>query len=140
MTILVAVSRDHTRERVLDVAVRLAGAFGQDLYIVHLIEDESPPSDPSQIREELRQRVLDENVVATVAVEPVGPTLARAGTEFGQALLELAADVDVTHIVMGHTPKGFLADAARGNTAFTVADAAHVPVTIIPEPAVDPAA
>jgi nucleotide-binding universal stress UspA family protein len=133
VTILVAVSRAHTRDKVLDVAVRFGEAFDRELYIVHLAEVETDTNDPSEIREELRQQVLEENVVATVAVESVEPTLARAGAHLGEQLLALAADVDISHIVVGHRSKGVIEDLTQGNTAFTVADDASVPVTIVPE-------
>lgn len=133
MTILVAVSRDHVREKVIDMGLRLGKAFDQELYVVHLLDDDNPTTDPSQIRAELRERVLGENVVATVAVESVDPALVRAGPRLGRELLDLAEDDDITHIVVGHTSQGLVDNITRGNTAFTVADAAPVPVTIIPE-------
>lgn len=132
MTILVAVSRTHVRDRVLDTAISLGEAFDQDLYIVHLVEDGARPDDGG-IREELRQRVLHENVVATVAIEPVDASLARSGPRLGQTLLEFADDTRIAHIVVGHSSKGLLGGLTTGNTAFTVADTAPVPVTIVPE-------
>lgn len=140
MTILVAVSRAPNRDKVLDMAIRLGNAFDEDLHIVNLIEDQSPTDNPRQIRQELRQRVLQENAVATIAVEPIDGTLVRAGPRLGRELLDLAAEDDVTHIVVGHSSKGLLGDITQGNTAFTVADTAPVPVTIVPENASDPAA
>jgi len=138
MTVLVAVSRSPSRDDVLDMAIRLGKAFGEELYIVNLIENQSPTDDPWQIRQELRQRVLQENVVATIAVEPVDGSLLRAGHRLGQELLDLATEDDVTHIVVGHSSKGLLGDITQGNTAFTVADTAPVPVTVVPEDASTP--
>ena len=138
MTVLVAVSRAHTREKVLDVAIRLGNAFGEELYIVHLFENGSETDGASQIREELRQRVLDEGVVATVAVKPVHTGLARAGPRLGHELLDLAAGSDVTHIVVGHDSGGLVGDITRGSTAFSVVDTASVPVTVVPDTS-DPA-
>ncbi|MEF8783497.1 MAG: universal stress protein [Haloarculaceae archaeon] len=132
MTVLVAVSRAHTRNRVLDMGIRLGEAFGREVHIVHLIEGEGGSTDPSQIREELREYVLAENAVATVAVERVEPTLGRPAKQFGEKLLEVATEIDASHIVVGHTPQGVLDDVTRGTTAMTVADAAPVPVTVIP--------
>ena len=138
MTILVAVSRSPNRDDVLGTAIRLGRAFGEELYIVNLIENQSPTDDPWQIRRELRQRVLRENVVATIAVEPVDGSLLRAGPRLGRELLDFAAEDDVTHIVVGHSSKGVLGDITQGNTAFTVADTAPVPVTVVPEGASTP--
>jgi nucleotide-binding universal stress UspA family protein len=132
MTILVAVSRTHLRDNVLDVGISLAQALGRELYVVHLVENGSPDT-PSQIRKEIRERVLEESVVATVAVEPVDTALVRTGSRLGRKLLDVAADAEASHIVVGHTSRGLLGDVTEGSTAFTVADTASVPVTIIPE-------
>lgn len=138
MTVLVAVSRAPIRDSVLEVAIRLGKAFGEELHIVNLIENRSPTDDPQQIRKELQQRVLRENVVATVAVESIDGSLRRAGPRLGRELLDLAAADDVTHIVVGHSSKGLLGDITQGNTAFTVVDTAPVPVTVVPENASAP--
>jgi K+-sensing histidine kinase KdpD len=133
MTILVAVPRTHSRDRVFDVGVRLANALGEDLCVVHLVEGDAQVDTASQMREEIRARVLEENVVATVEVEAVEPSLGRTATQFGTELLELAADREPTHIVVGHSSQRSVADVARGTTAFTVAEEATVPVTIVPD-------
>jgi nucleotide-binding universal stress UspA family protein len=133
MTVLVAVSRSHTRQRVLDMGIRLGEAFGREVHIVHLIQESGDSADPSQIREELREYVLAENTVATVAVERVESALGRPATQFGEKLLEVATEIDASHIVVGHTPQGVIGDVTRGTTAMTVADEAPVPVTVLPE-------
>jgi nucleotide-binding universal stress UspA family protein len=132
MTILVALSRRHVREHVLEVGIRLARALGRELYIVHLVEGTEQTGGPSQIRRELQARVIDENVVATIDVETVDSTLARTAPQFGEELLALAADREVSHIVVGHTAKPVIEDLTQGTTAFTVVDDATVPVTIVP--------
>jgi len=132
MTLLVAVSRTHTRGNVLDAAVGLGETLGKELYIVHLLEGGNA-SDASQIREQLRAHVLEDDIVATVVVEQVDDTLSRPGPQLGRTLADVAADAGATHIVVGHTPKGLVDDIAQGSTAFAVADSVSVPVTIVPE-------
>lgn len=133
MTVLVAVSRSHTRNRVLDMGIRLGEAFGREVHIVHLIEESDDSADPSQVREELREYVLAEAAVATVAVERVESTLGRPATQFGEKLLDVATEIDASHVVVGHTQQGVIDDVTRGTTAMTVADKAPVPVTVVPE-------
>ncbi|MBX0346987.1 universal stress protein [Haloarcula pellucida] len=132
MTILVAVANDAVSEEVLDTAVKLGEAFDAELYVVHLLDDHLADAEAKRVRDMLRDRLADETVVATVALEHVGRSNAREGTRIGQELLEVAADVDITHIVMGHEPKGLRGRLASGDAAFSVVDAASVPVTIVP--------
>ncbi|MFC7027732.1 universal stress protein [Halomicroarcula sp. GCM10025710] len=104
MTILVAVAPDPVSEPVIDTAIRLGEGLEEELYVVHLLDEEMADAAAKQLREELRQRLADESVVATVALEYVGRSSRRNGKRIAR-LLELATDVDITHIVMGHRHK-----------------------------------
>ncbi|WP_254273952.1 universal stress protein [Haloarcula marina] len=132
MTILVAVADDTISAPVIDTAIRLGEGLGQELYVVHLLEEEVADSEAKHVRDRLRERFADETVVATVALEYVGRTRTRSGPRIAAELLELAADVDITQIVMGHEPKGLAGRLTAGDVAFAVVDAADVPVTIVP--------
>ncbi|MFC7021409.1 MULTISPECIES: universal stress protein [Haloarcula] len=133
MTILVAIAPDAVSDDVLDTAITLAEGLDEELYVVHLLEEELADAGARQLREELRQRLGDAPVVATVALEYVGRSGRRNGTRVAQELLELAADVDITHIVMGHRHKGLKDRLTGGTAAFAVLDTVSVPVTIVPE-------
>lgn len=133
MTILAAVTNDAVSEGVLDTAVRLGDALDEELYVVHLLDDQLADTEAKQVRDMLRDRLADETVVATVALEHVGRSGTRKGTRIGHELLEVAADVDISHIVMGHEPKGLRGRLASGDAAFSVVDAASVPVTVVPD-------
>lgn len=133
MTILVPVAEGPLRDRVLDTAIELGRALVEDLYVVHLTDDEVADGPAKQIRDEIRDRVQSADIAATVALEHVGHGLARTGSRIGQEVTELAADVTVTHIVMGHTSKGLLEGLTQGSVAVAVVDAADVPVTVVPE-------
>lgn len=140
MTILVAVAEDAAQEAVLDVAVALAKGLDQDLYVVHLVDAATADAEAKRVRDATRERVADANVVVTVALEHVSHSGTRPGNRIGQELVDLAADVDISHIVMGHASKGWLARLREGDTAFAVVADADVPVTIVPngsETAVD---
>ncbi|MBX0321621.1 universal stress protein [Halomicroarcula sp. F13] len=132
MTILVAVANDAVSDGVIDTAVRLGEALDEELYVVHLLDDQLADAEAKRVRDMLRERLADETVVATVALEHVGRSSTRKGTRIGEELLEVATDVDISHIVMGHEPKGLRGRLASGDAAFSVVDAASVPVTIVP--------
>ncbi|MBV0923559.1 universal stress protein [Halomicroarcula limicola] len=131
MTILVAIDDDHASGEVLETAIRLGRGLDEELYVVHLVSDEFADAEAKQVRDEIRERLVDEAVVGTVSLEHVGRSGPRPGTRVGHELLEVAADVDITHIVMGHESKGLAGRLASGNAAFAVVDAANVPVTIV---------
>ncbi|WP_229109563.1 universal stress protein [Halapricum desulfuricans] len=139
MTILVPVASGPLRDRVLETAIELGAAFGEDLYVVHLVDEETADGTAKRVRDEIRERVRSADIAATVSLEYVGHGLARAGPRIGQDVIELAADVTVTHIVMGHTSKGLLEELTRGSAAQAVIDAATVPVTVVPDAAETPA-
>ena len=133
MTLLVPVADGPLRERVLAVAIDLGTALDQKLYVVHLVDSEVADSEAKQMRDDLRESLEGAPIPATVALEYVGHNGPRAGPRIAQEILELAADVDVSHIVMGHTTQGLLGGVTRGSTASAVIDDATVPVTIVPE-------
>lgn len=133
MVLLVPVANGPLRDHVLDIAVELGEALGQELYIVHLVENEVADGDAKAMRDELRSKLEDDGITATVSLEYVGHSGARPGPRIGQEILEIAADVDVSHIVMGHSTHGLLQEVTRGSTAMSVVDNATVPVTIVPE-------
>lgn len=132
MTILVAIDHDVMQDAVLNVAIDLAKGLDQELYVVHLVDEANADSTAKSVRDRIRERIDGENVVATVALEHVSHSGARSGKRIGQALVDLASDVDITHVVIGHASKGVLQQLTQGSTAFSVVAAVDVPVTIVP--------
>jgi len=132
MTVLVPVASGPLRDRVLDTAIDLGRALEENLYIVHLVDDETADGTAKRVRDEIRDRVKSADVAATVSLEHVGHGLARSHSRIGQDVIELAADVTVSHIVMGHTSKSVLGELTHGSAAQAVIDAADVPVTVVP--------
>ena len=134
MTILVAVADDEASSRVVDTAVRLGKGLSQPLYVVHLIDDADADRAAERMRDALNDRLADEPVDATVALEYVGRHSRRPGARIAHELLEIAEDVDITHIVMGHEAKGLRGRLRSGDAAFAVVNATAVPVTVVPRP------
>jgi nucleotide-binding universal stress UspA family protein len=132
MTILVAVADDPIRERVLDTALELGRGLDQELYILHLVDSASADTDARRLRDEVREYVANADVATTVSVEQISHTGPRSGTRTAQELLDAAADVHISHVVMGHASKGLLGNLKDGSTAFAVADRADIPVTLVP--------
>lgn len=135
MTILVPVATGPLRSEVLDTAIELAECFDQELYVVHMVDDNDADSGAKRVRDDLRAELADVDVAVTVSLEHVSRRDLRQGSRIGQEVVDIATDVGITHIVMGHRSRGTLAGLTRGSTAFSVADQASVPVTVVPESA-----
>lgn len=132
MTILVAVADDHARDQVLAVATELGEGLDRELHVVHLVADPTVDADARRVRDELRERTSDAAVASTISVEYITHQGGRSATRTAKELLDVAADVDISHIVMGHLRKGVVENITQGNTAFAVVDESTVPVTIVP--------
>jgi len=134
MTILVAVADDETSDRVIDTAVTLGAALATPLYVVHLVDDTDADRAAERMRDSLADRLDDEPVEADVALEYVGRHSRRPGPRIAHELLEIAEDVDITHIVMGHEAKGLRGRLRSGDAAVAVVNETTVPVTVVPRP------
>lgn len=133
MSILVAAANDTVRDRVVQVAVELGKALDRELRVIHFADDSIDDAAATAVGDELRQRLLGEDVVATVTVERIEKAHGRPNARIGAELVKLAAATRASHIVVGHSSKEFVENLAKGNTAFTVADEAQVPVTVVPD-------
>jgi len=134
MTILVAVSDDGMQDAVMDTGVRLGRAFEQELYVVYVTEEETASTRARKIRDELRAALEDRDVSFSVAIEHVEHANPRSGRAVGKQLADIASDVDIAHVVVGHRSKALLSRLVSGDVAFTLAETAEVPVTVVPDP------
>jgi nucleotide-binding universal stress UspA family protein len=132
MCILVAVASDSASTAVVDTAVHLAEMADQELYVVRLVDETVADGTAQQLKDDIRDRMRGSGVVTTVAVEQIGWSSRRPGSAVGSELLDVAADVDASHIVMGHEPKGLSGRLREGDAAFVVIESADVPVTVVP--------
>lgn len=133
MTVLVAVGDDSISGQVLDVAAGLGRALGEELYIVHLTEQEQATADQREIRDEIHDQLDGRDIEFDVGIEYVSHDRTRTGKGIGRQLAEIAEDEAITHIVIGHRSKALFERLRQGDTAFTVADTANVPVTVVPD-------
>ena len=137
MAILVAVTDDGRFKTVLDVAVRLASGLNQELYVTHITETPSASSEERAFRDDVRTVLSEATVPFEITLEHLDRDGFRSGSTIGKQLLELAAGVEVEHIVLGHRSKNRMIAVREGHTSFVVAREAGVPVTVVPE-GVDP--
>ena len=133
MGILVAVSDDDRFGTVLDVAVRLAEALDQKLYVTHVTQNEDATGEERAFRDDVRSYLSEASVPVEISLEYLDRSARRSGTAVGRQLGDLTTDVGIDHIVIGHRSKDRLTSIREGHTGFAVAERAAVPVTIVPE-------
>lgn len=132
MTVLVPVADDSDSEVVLETAISLASGLGEELYVVHFVGATVDDGTAKRLRDDLREHLADASVVSTVSLEHVGRLRSREQRQIGQEVLDLAAEIDASQIVMGHQPKGISGRLWSGDAAFAVVESATIPVTIVP--------
>jgi nucleotide-binding universal stress UspA family protein len=132
MTILVAAANDSLRERVVTVAVDLGRQLGEELHVVHLVDDSVSDADVVRFRTSLEERLATAPVVSTISVERLDYSTGRPRQQIGEALADLATEDGTSHVVVGHESKELVETLTKGNTAFAVADESEVPVTVVP--------
>lgn len=134
MTVLVAVTDDGMAEAVVDTGVRLGRAFEEELYVVYLTEDETASAETRAIRDDLHDDLQSRDVEFSVGIEHVEHVTPRSSRAVGKQLADIATDVAITHVVVGHRSKARLERLVSGDVAFTLAETADVPVTVVPDP------
>ena len=132
MAILVAAANDSLRERVLEAAVDLGQRVGEELHVVHLVDDTVSDADAGRLRASLEEQLATEPVVSTITIEPLDYAAGRPHQQIGEALADLAAEHDASHVVVGHESKELVETLTKGNAAFAVVDEVQVPVTVVP--------
>ncbi|QSG02970.1 universal stress protein [Natranaeroarchaeum sulfidigenes] len=133
MTVLVAVADDEVSAGVVDVASKLGSCLDEELYVVHLTENEYANADERQVRDDLREQFEGKDVAFEVAIEHINRSGLRTSAAVGRQLADLADDVSINHVVIGHRSKSWLGKFTEGHTALVVADGVEVPVTVVPE-------
>jgi len=133
MTILVAVAADERRADVIGEAVRLGRALEEKLYVVHLSAENGATVETRNLLDALREELISRGVEFSVDIEQVDTSSTRSATALGQRLAALAAEEPITRVVVGHESKDVLERLFAGDVAFTLAEAASVPVTVVPD-------
>jgi K+-sensing histidine kinase KdpD len=133
MGILVAIGDDDRFEAVLGVAARLAEDTDQNLVVAHVTAEASATGDDRSFRDEIRSALSKVDVQVDISLEHLNRDGLRSGAAIGKQLVDIATDVGIDHIVIGHRSKNRLAELRDGHTGFVVAEEASVPVTIVPE-------
>jgi K+-sensing histidine kinase KdpD len=132
MSVLAAVSDDDGFETVLTIAMRVAAGLDQDLRVAHITAETDASSNERAFRDDIQAFLSEADIPTEVSLEHLDRSGLRSGTTIGKQLAELAEDVGISHIVIGHHSKNRLTTVREGHTGFVVANEAAVPVTIVP--------
>ncbi|WP_298816253.1 universal stress protein [uncultured Roseibium sp.] len=126
----------------VEFAVGLAKAGGAGLVLAHVLEW-SPYTflTPTEIEERHARRNEELERAQTAVLEPVLTKLAGTGLEvaselryghIAETLIKIAEEEGVDHLVIGRTGHSKLSSRIFGSVAGSLAQAAPVPVTIVP--------
>lgn len=126
----------------LDFAITLAKASGAELVIAHVLEW-SPYSflTPTEIEERHKRRTEELERAETAVIKPVMGKLEDEGVtakcvlkygHIAETLNMIATDEGVDQIVIGRNGHSQLSSRLFGSVAGSLAQAASVPVTIVP--------
>ena len=140
--IVVGFDGSESAQRALDFAVKQAKAKGAGLVIAHVLEW-SPYSflTPTELEERHKRRAEELERAETALLNPVVDSLKDSGVEVSTALkyghiaetlVSVTKDSGASQIVIGRTGHSSLSSRLFGSVAGTLAQAAPVPVTIVP--------
>ena len=140
--IVVGFDGSESAQRALDFAVKQAKAKGAGLVIAHVLEW-SPYSflTPTELEERHKRRAEELERAETALLNPVVVSLKDSGVEVSTALkyghiaetlVSVTKDSGASQIVIGRTGHSSLSSRLFGSVAGSLAQAAPVPVTIVP--------
>ncbi len=143
-TIVVAIDFSNATSGVLEMATRLAKAFGASLELFHVIEPEpsytaygfTPDEFPAMnvFQEEARRRAtrkLSELLLATQAVVPNTTSKLAEGSPLHALLAHVKAN-DVDCVILGSHGHGVIASLLLGSVAEGMVRKATVPTLVVP--------
>ncbi|MFB6093530.1 MAG: universal stress protein [Halanaeroarchaeum sp.] len=131
MAILVPVDGSECSMRALEFAIDLAEARDETIDVVHFTDYEGDAS--SELEERVGEVLADAGIDG--GMEVVGDIRLsdfKASNRVGKDILELVADREYDHVVMGHHGTGYVESGLLGSAAETVVESTSVPVTVIP--------
>lgn len=140
--IVVGFDDSASAKSALDFATRLAKAQGGDLVIAHVLEW-SPYSflTPEELAERHKRREEELTRAETALLAPVVKSLEGSGLtvttvlkygHIAETLCAIATDAKASQLVIGRTGHSSLSSRLFGSVAGSLAQAAPVPVTIVP--------
>lgn len=141
-SIVVGYDGSASAKRALDFAVSRAKDQGAAIVIAHVLEW-SPYSflTPTELEERHKRRQEELNRAETAVIAPILKEVQDSGVtvtteiKYGhivETLCKMAVDNDASQVVVGRTGHSALATRLFGSVAGSLAQAAPVPVTIVP--------
>lgn len=141
-TIVVGYDGSDSSRATVDFAVDLAKSRGARIFLVHVLEW-SPYSflTPEELEERHRRRKEELSRAESAILDPVVERLGDLGIEveadiryghIAETILEVAKTKNAIQIIVGRTGHSSISTRIFGSVAGTLAQAAPVPVTIVP--------
>ena len=139
-SILVAIDDSEPAEAALEHAIDLAGSVGAALFVLSVVDPGGSPMRFSVQEVDALNRTVSEMVEDVLAAYEGHSLEIDAEVRRGrpdEIILEYAEEVDADLILVGQRGKRSLPHAILGSTADRVTRLSTIPVTIVPEPALE---
>jgi len=132
MHVLVPIDGSDPSVRALSFGIDLADRFEGELDVVHIGDPDATATE--QLLERARDQCADVDVEATVEAVPEVEDESRLhyASKIGGQILDIAAERDVDHIVMGTHGRSGIDEYVLGSAAETILDTQEYPVTVVP--------
>lgn len=136
MKILVPIDGSECSFTALQFATEFATHYDATIQVVHFVESQAKKQDDET--QQLLDRATDILDAAGVKNQPAVETdvwitpYTYAG-RIGKDILQLVAEDNFDHVIMGHHGTGVVARALLGSTAEAVIKRSDVPVTVVPQ-------
>ncbi|MDZ5811695.1 universal stress protein [Halorubrum sp. AD140] len=131
MRVLAPIDGSKCSFRALAFATEFTSRFEGSLHVIHITDYEG------EAKQDLLDRAKSMLTKAGIEGDPeIIPITQMASPRYanrvGSLILDVAAERDYDHVIMGHHGTGRLGQAFLGSAAKTVVGADEIPVTIIP--------
>lgn len=136
MKILVPIDGSECSFNALEFATEFATHYDATIQVVHFVESQAKKQDDET--QQLLDRATDILEAAGIRNQPAIETdvwitpYTYAG-RIGKDILQLVAEDNYDHVIMGHHGTGVVARALLGSTAEAVIKRSDVPVTVVPQ-------
>lgn len=131
MDVLVAVDGSDCGFRALEFAIEFVTRFEGTIHVIHVADHDGAAEQDllGRVQIRLAEAGIEDQPELVSETQLANP---RYADRVGAAILWVAGERDVDHIVLGHHGPGPIEHAVLGSTAETVVGATEFPTTVIP--------
>lgn len=128
---LVPYDGSEDADRALTFGLEFCARYDADLHVVHVSDAETPATD--LILDQAEALLAETDIQSEPELVIAGNIDIRTADRVGEEIIDLVAERDYDHVIMGHESADFVTEAIVGSAAKTVVANTSVPVTVVSE-------